>query len=138
MSVGFRRDPSALAVTVSELLSVALRSIDWEIVAPGAHSGASERDDVVAKGPDGSTVLIETRLGGGSAHFSALAQVKTAADRLQREESIESVKPVLVTDRDVSPAINEVAETVGVDVVQVHGSADEMASAVVEHLRKAG
>jgi hypothetical protein len=74
------------------------------------------RPDVVAQSPDGTVYLIEVKLGNGSAHFSALAQVTAMKEALETQTN-KPIHPVIVTNMDVFDGVRDAAHELHVDVI---------------------
>ena len=104
-------------------LSAVFRKLNWTVRKPA--KGGVHEIDIVVTDHAGNTYAIEAKEGIGEAHFASIAQV----DRLA------TVTPILLTTQNVAPSISKIAEKVGVEIVEAHGSADEIADTVVKRLQ---
>lgn len=94
------------------------------------------RVDIFAKDPDNSRAYaIEVKLGKDKdTHFSAIAEIKNAASSAEQGSGVEKVIPVIVTDYDVSPAVQQVADKIGVDIVKVLDSLSSASDHVLNRI----
>ncbi|WP_143047257.1 hypothetical protein [Amycolatopsis xylanica] len=119
---------------IAHEIAISLGENNW-IVAEGRGEQGVIGPDLVVEDPAGRAYLIEVKSGQGVTHFSQIAQVESmAADRLQQGDDPRQVQPVLVTNMAVSERIGAMAETVGVEIVEVHGSPEEIGVAVARQL----
>jgi predicted RecB family endonuclease len=115
-------------------LSAMFRRLHWTIRKPA--EGEAHEIDLVVTDRAGHTYAIETKEGTGEAHFASIAQVDRLATRLRKRG--ENVTPVLLTTQKVAPSMSKIAKKVGVEIVEAHGSADEIADTVVKRLQDSG
>jgi predicted RecB family endonuclease len=85
--------------------------------------------------PDGSRFVVEVKLGHGKTHFSSIAQMDSMASQVARFTGSDLVKPVLVTNEDVSPSIEATASEIGVRIVPASGTVSEIADDVVQVIK---
>ena len=130
--------------TLVAALVQALVSSGWTITGR-AFQSSTRQPDVLATGPDGRVALIDTKVGDGQAHFALIAQLDKLAHELkeQKEQAGEAIdpRPVLVTNLEVGESVAKVAETVGVEIVQMQErqeSPDSVARDVLERLAADG
>lgn len=98
------------------------------------------RPDIVARSPQGTMYVFEIKArASGSATFSDLAQAKAYAHAVGQVSGGAVVKPVLATTLDVSQAMNEAAQALGVGVVSAPGqTAQGLAKAVLGSVKDSG
>jgi hypothetical protein len=136
-----------LATDNTTLVAALVRALvhsGWTIVGRAFRS-STRQPDVLATGPDGRVALIDTKVGDGEAHFALIAQLDKLAHELkeQKERAGEEIdpRPVLVTNLEVGESVAKVAQTVGVEIVQMQkrqGSPDSVARDVVARLAANG
>jgi hypothetical protein len=132
-----------LAIESNALVAALRRALvhsGWTITGKALRS-SMRQPDVLATGPDGRVALIDTKVGDGEAHFALIAQLDKLAHelKLQKEQAGETIdpQPVLVTNLEVGESVAKVAQTVGVEIVQMQerqASPDSVARDVVERL----
>lgn len=114
---------------IASLVTEALKSMKWRV----REDTDSSRYDLYVTDPNGKVYIIELKGGEEPMHFAAVAQLERVAHQLSEREG-EAVTPVLLTTQDVRPSISELAEQVGVHVVEATGSEQEAADSVVQTL----
>jgi hypothetical protein len=124
------------ALLASALIQ-SLTKIKWNVRRRGKEDEGSGRIDLIVTGPNGKVFLVELKGGDDDPmHFAEIAQLERAAHELSQKEG-EEITPVLLTTHDVLPTISEVADEVGVEVVEASGSAQEAAESCVLRLEAA-
>jgi hypothetical protein len=111
----------------------ALNQLGWTVVE--RLKGRPSRPDIVATAPDGRTAVIETKLGGGRAHFAQIAQMDSLATEARELTGASNAVSIIVTDMDIGPAVAQAANAVGVSIVEATGETEEVAQSVVDYLR---
>jgi predicted RecB family endonuclease len=124
-----------IEMAVLELLVTGLEKLDWEVRHRRDEEG-SARPDLVCTDPNGKVYLIEVKGGEDPMHFATIAQVERDAHLLSERED-KTVTSVLLTSQEVRPKISQLADQVGVQVVEASGSDQEAAESVLERLQAA-
>jgi len=125
-----------LAILTSVVIEY-LAKLKWEVRPSGKEEEGSGRIDLICTDPNGKVFLIELKSEDDDpVHFATIAKLERAANELSQKED-KAITPVLLTTQDVRPTISEVADEVGVEVVEASGSAQEAAESVVQRLEAA-
>jgi RecB family endonuclease NucS len=124
-------------VTLSSLLVNTLRSLNWGVRRRGDSEIGSPRNDLVVTDPSGKVYLVELKEGEDPVHFASIAQLERTA-RLLSEREGGNVTPVLLTNQAVRQAISQLAEEVGIQVVESPESESdqEAAASVIQVLQE--
>lgn len=116
------------------LVEAALAKMKWVVRKREESETGSGRHDLVVTDPNGKVFLIELKGGEEPMHFGTIAQVERSA-RLLSETEGGTVTPVLLTSQNVRASLSELADEVGVRVVEATGSDHEAAESVVQFLQ---
>lgn len=123
-------------VTISVVTAVvaALSNSPWKVILEKVVGSRGVKPDIVIEDADGESYVVEVKLGQGTAHFSDIAQAESAASGLTEEKRSAGVTPILLTNREVPDKIREVANDVGVTIVEASGTGEQVAEALVKYL----
>ena len=124
-------DPLAITSVIT-LLASSLKSLKW--LTEDRTSPTRRRPNIVATTPDGTKYVIEVQAGDQRPRFGELAQVENLANGISASSGGDPVHPILVTDQPVSDSVSDAAKAVGIDIVKVAGSPEQIAVAITEHL----
>jgi hypothetical protein len=117
---------------VTSLLVSQLSALSW-LVRKSRISKSGPEPDVVITRPDGTKYVVEVQEGDRKPRFGELARVDNLASEV-RASSEGVVHTILVTDQEVSPSVGEAAQALGVEIVEVSGTVENIASTVAGRL----
>jgi hypothetical protein len=120
-------EPMLTAVT-ARVAALAWKIISTKLISDG------DQPDLVLESPDGRQYVVEVKTGKGTTHFSEIAEVERIASRTGGTVGSD-VTPILLTSHEVSPNLKDVADDVGVHIIEAHGNETEFADALAEYLK---
>lgn len=122
-----------LATKMVEHIGERLEQANWTVKVEPLIG--TVRPDLIVKSPEGVTYLVEVKVGAGSAHFAALAQLANFQELIQ-DAGDARVKPVLVTNLDVPEAVSQAARALDISIIKAEGHPAQIADTVCAQLKQ--